>query len=60
VDVITFTEWLLELLEASPAPEIRDVQAVPNREVITAIEVTVPGPGNPSIDKIFRIRVDEA
>lgn len=60
MDAITFLEWLLDLIERSPLPEIRGVRPIPDRDVVSAIEVTVPSPGNPTHDKVFRVRVEEA
>jgi hypothetical protein len=59
LDVDTFTEWLLDLILRAPMPLIRDVQPVVGRNLVNAIEVTLPGPANPSIDKVFRVRVEE-
>lgn len=63
VDLFTFTDWLLELIRRSPLPTAVASAGAERRfprETSSAIEVTVPGPGNPSIDKVFRIRVEEA
>jgi hypothetical protein len=60
MDVITFLEWLLDLIERNPPPQLREVRPILDRDVVSAIEVTVPGPGQPSIDKVFRILVEEA